>query len=99
MPDGEFSHANLADAADFLPFYFFTLLPLKISRRSHPAKYGEGFDAPPTLERSGSEHRRAVTSPLPEEEGLGEKVEPSLAKEGRGGSKKQHRRAVTSLAF
>ena len=25
--------------------------------RSHPAKYGEGFDAPPTLERSGSEHR------------------------------------------
>ena len=30
--------------------------------RSHPAKYGEGFDAPPTLERSGSEHRRAVTS-------------------------------------
>ena len=95
MPDGEFSHANLADAADFLPFYFFTLLPLKISRRSHPAKYGEGFDAPPTLERSGSEHRRAVTSPLPEEEGLGEKVEPSLAKEGRGGSKN----AVTSLAL
>ena len=30
--------------------------------RSHPAKYGEGFDAPPTLERSGSEHQRAVTS-------------------------------------
>ena len=30
--------------------------------RSHPAKHGEGFDAPPTLERSGSEHRRAVTS-------------------------------------
>ena len=29
----------------------------------------KGFDAPPTLERSGSEHRRAVTSPLPEEEG------------------------------
>ena len=26
-------------------------------RRSHPAQYGEGFDAPPTLERSGSEHR------------------------------------------
>ena len=37
--------------------------------------------------------------PLPEEEGLGEKVEPSLAKEGRGGSKKQHRRAVTSFPF
>ena len=27
--------------------------------RSQPAKHGEGFDAPPTLERSGSEHRRA----------------------------------------
>ena len=25
--------------------------------RSHPAQSGEGFDAPPTLERSGSEHR------------------------------------------
>ena len=31
-------------------------------RRSHPAQSGEGFDAPPTLERSGSEHQRAVTS-------------------------------------
>ena len=55
--------------------------------RSHPARHGEGFDTPPTIKRSGSEHRRAVTSPLPEEEGLGEKVEPSLAKEGRGDSK------------
>ena len=26
-------------------------------RRSHPAQYGETFDGPPTLERSGSEHR------------------------------------------
>ena len=52
--------------------------------RSHPAKHGEGFDAPPTLERSGSEHRRAVTSPLPEEEGLGEKVELSLQERRRG---------------
>lgn len=34
-------------------------------RRSQPAQDGEGFDAPPTLERSGSEHREgAVTSPL-----------------------------------
>ena len=33
-----------------------------IPRRSQPAQPGEGFDAPPTLERSGSEHRRAVTS-------------------------------------
>ena len=31
--------------------------------RSHPAQPGEGFDAPTTLERSGSEHREgAVTS-------------------------------------
>ena len=52
----------------FLPFYFFTLLPLKVPRRSHPAKHGEGFDAPPTLERSGSEHQRAVTS-FPSEKG------------------------------
>ena len=36
------------------------------ARRSHPAQHGEGFDAPPTIKRSGSEHRRAVTSPLPE---------------------------------
>ena len=42
------------------------------------------FDGPPTLERSGSEHRRAVTFPLPEEEGLGEKVELSLQEKRRG---------------
>ena len=53
-------------------------------RRSHPAKHGETFEGPPTLERSGSEHRRAVTSPLPEEEGLGEKVELSLQERRRG---------------
>ena len=36
-------------------------------RRSHPAQSGETFDGPPSLERSGSEHREgAVTSPLPE---------------------------------
>jgi len=29
------------------------------------------FDGPPTLERSGSEHRRAVTSLSSEERGLG----------------------------
>ena len=28
-----------------------------LSRRSHPAQHGETFDGPPTLERSGSEHR------------------------------------------
>ena len=27
------------------------------SRRSHPAQSGETFDGPPSLERSGSEHR------------------------------------------
>ena len=32
------------------------------AERNLYAKYGEGFDAPPTLERSGSEHRREVTS-------------------------------------
>ena len=31
-------------------------------RRSHPAQNGEDRFGPPTLERSGSEHRRAVTS-------------------------------------
>ena len=40
-------------------------LSSSIARRSHPAQFGEGFDAPPSLERSGSEHRRAVTSPVP----------------------------------
>ena len=45
------------------------------------------FDGPPTLESSGSEHQRAVTSPLPEEEGLGEKVELSLQERRRGRKK------------
>ena len=45
------------------------------------------FDGPPTLERSGSELQRAVTSLLPEEEGLGEKVELPLAKGRRRDSK------------
>ena len=44
-----------------------------------PQKPGEGFDAPPTLERSGSEHRRAVTSSLfGQERGLVRDVESSL---------------------
>ena len=30
-----------------------------------PHNLAKGFDAPPTLERSGSEHRRAVTSSHP----------------------------------
>ena len=61
-----------------------------IVRRSHPAKHGEDRFGPPTLERNGSEHRRAVTSLLPEEEGLGEKVELPLAKGRRRDSKKSY---------
>jgi len=39
----------------------------------------QGFDAPPTIKRSGSEHRRAVTSSLfGQERGLVRDVEPSL---------------------
>jgi hypothetical protein len=37
------------------------------------------FDGPPTIKRSGSEHRRAVTSSLfGQERGLVRDVEPSL---------------------
>ena len=46
-------------------------------RRSHPAQDGEGFDAPPTLERSGSEHRVGRFSPsLLRREGRGERWSP-----------------------
>ena len=56
--------------------------------RSHPAKYGEGFDAPPTLERSGSEHRRAVTSlALLERARAWEWVKDPPAGEGQVGQK------------
>ena len=58
---------------------------IRDSRRSHPAQFGEDRFGPPSLERSGSEHREgAVTSPLPEEEGLGEKVELPLERETEG---------------
>ena len=36
-----------------------------------PHNMAKTFDGPPTLERSGSEHRRAVTSFLSEKERLG----------------------------
>ena len=49
-----------------------------------PHDMAKTFDGPQTLERSGFEHQRAVTSPLPEEEGLGEKVELSLQERRRG---------------
>ena len=47
-------HGETFDAASGLP-------PQQPGGPS-PQNHGEGFDAPPTLERSGSEHRRAVTS-------------------------------------
>ena len=47
--------------------------------RSHPVQYGEGFDAPPTLERSGSERRGgAVSSLFPEGERVGVRGGASL---------------------
>ncbi len=54
--------------------------------RSHPAKYGETFDGPPTLERSGSETtRRSGFSLFPEGEGRGETGGALFnGKEGRG---------------
>ena len=60
------------------------------SQRSHPAKYGEGFDAPPTLERSGSERRGgAVSSLFPEGERVGVRGGAFLkGKEGRVGFRK-----------
>ena len=39
--------------------------PASHLRRSHPAQFGVDRFGPPTLERSGSEHRRAVTSLIP----------------------------------
>ena len=53
------------------------------SMRSHPAQFGETFDGPPTLERSGSEHRRAVTSFLLRRKAWLE-VELSLQERRRG---------------
>ena len=52
-----------------------------------PQNLAQTFDGPPTLDRSGSEHQMAVTSPLPEEEGLGEKVELFLQERRRGRKK------------
>ena len=48
-------------------------------RNPSPHNLAQTFDGPPSLERSGSEHRRAVTSSLfGQERGLVRKVEPSL---------------------
>ena len=58
--------------------------------RSHPAQHGEGFDAPPTLERSGSERRGgAVSSLSPEGERVGVRGGALFnGKEGRGDFRK-----------
>ena len=58
--------------------------------RSHPAKYGDGFDGPPTLERSGSERRGgAVSSLFPEGERVGVRGGALFnGKEGRGDFRK-----------
>ena len=60
--------------------------------RSHPAKHGEGFDAPPTLERSGSERRGgAVSSLFPEGERVGVRGGALFnGKEGRGDFRKSY---------
>ena len=57
--------------------------------RSHPALPGEDRFGPPTLERSGSEHRRAVTSlALLERARAWEWVkDPLFAREGQGSRK------------
>ena len=59
-------------------------------RRSHPAQSGETFDGPPTLERSGSEHREgAVTSlALLERARAWEWVKDPLFARGGQGSRK-----------
>ena len=58
--------------------------------RSHPAKSGETFDGPPTLERSGSERRGgAVSSLFLEGERVGVRGGAFLkGKEGRVGFRK-----------
>ena len=68
------------------------------SRRSHPAQFGEGFDAPPSLERSGSEHRvGAVTSlALLERARAWEWVKDPPAGEGQVGQIQHREGAVTS---
>ena len=58
--------------------------------RSHPAQHGEGFAAPPTLERSGSARRGgAVSSLSPEGERVGVRGGALFnGKEGRGDFRK-----------
>ena len=64
---------------------YITFIHPNINISGNPHNHGEGFDAPPTLERSGSEHREgAVTSPLPEEgtEGVVKTIEERLGEKG-----------------
>ena len=52
-------------------------------RRSQPAQDGEGFDAPPTLERSGSEHRVGRLHPrFLRKRGLGRKWSSPCRRDG-----------------
>ena len=64
------------------PIFCYSKCPM----RSHPAQYGEDRFGPPTLERSGSEHRRAVTSFLLRRKAWLE-VELSLQERRRGRKK------------
>ena len=62
---------------------------LSFPRRSQPAKYGEDRFGPPSLERSGSELRRAVSSLSPEGERVGVRGGALFnGKEGRGDFRK-----------
>ena len=98
------SHADFADDADFLPFYFFTFLlfylftflPLNSSftfkspcPQAVPSrKIWRGLWCPANLraKRFWAPEGGYIPCPL-RGKGLGEAVEPSLAKEGRAGSK------------
>ena len=70
----------------FLGAFLFISYPYYPHEYSHlppcgpsPQNLAQTFDGPPTLERSGSEHRRAVTSSRPwGKRGWVRKVEPSL---------------------
>ena len=67
------------------------IFPL-IPRRSHPAQSGETFDGPPSLERSGSEHRVGRLHPrFLRKRGLGRKWSPLWLKRDGVIRKTQHR--------
>ena len=68
---------------------FITFIHPNINISGNPHNHGEDFDAPPTLERSGSELRRAVSSLSPEGERGGVRGGALFkGKEGRGDFRK-----------